>query len=47
MKTLTFSVSHQQHSVIDHPGVAEDLPRVGHTLPVELQTEDKINVVVL
>lgn len=36
-KTLTVSVSHHQHSVVDHPGVAEDLQRVRHTLPVELQ----------
>lgn len=37
MKRRTFSVSHQQHSVVDHPGVAEDLQRVGNPLPVELQ----------
>ena len=37
--TLTFSVSHHQHSMVDHPGVAEDLQRVRYTLPVELQTE--------
>lgn len=37
MKRRTFSVSHQQHGVVDHPGVAEDLQRVRNTLPVELQ----------
>lgn len=34
---ITFSVSHQQHSVVDHPGVAENLQRVRYTLPVKLE----------
>lgn len=35
--SLTFSVAHEQHCMVNHPGVAEDLQRVGHTLPVELR----------
>lgn len=34
---LTFPVSHHQHSVVDHPRVAEDLQGVRHTFLVELQ----------
>lgn len=37
MKAHTFSVSHQQHGMVDHPGVAENLQRVRNTLSVELQ----------
>lgn len=36
-KTHTFSVSNHQHSVVDHPGAAENLQRVRNTLSVELQ----------
>lgn len=37
LQLLTVSVSHKQHGVVDHPGVAEYLPGVGNAFLVELQ----------
>lgn len=39
-RILTFSVSHKQHSVVNHPGVAEDLPGVRNTFLVELKEDN-------